>query len=193
MDFPDHPFWDFSLRVHERAGVFDACLALQRRYGLDVNLLFFCCWAGVCQGRPLGREGVGRAVEAVAGWQEEVVRPVWGARWRLKGGFGAFPTDRTEPLRKALIAAELDAEHMEQLQLAETVPLQQRDDAGEEEQLAAAADNLARCLEACLPEGVAAQGRAWPDDAVEPLAVLLSGVFPDLATGRIRGALQNVE
>ena len=194
MELPEHPFWDFSLVTHARPGVSEACLALQRAYALDVNLLLFCCWAAVRRGRPLGREGVTAAVEAVAGWQEEVVRPVWRARWRLKGGFGAFPAERTEALRKALIAAELDAEHVEQLQLAETVPVRTREGADDGARLTAAAANLAACLAACLPEGAPALAGPPPEELARPLAALLAGVFPGLDPDRIRselvGALQ---
>ncbi|HEY9550471.1 MAG TPA: TIGR02444 family protein, partial [Kiloniellaceae bacterium] len=40
------PFWQFSGAVYARRGVAEACLALQQRHGLDVNLLLFCAWAG---------------------------------------------------------------------------------------------------------------------------------------------------
>jgi uncharacterized protein (TIGR02444 family) len=39
IEFPDHPFWDFSLQVHQCLGVPEACLELQTRHGLDVNML----------------------------------------------------------------------------------------------------------------------------------------------------------
>ena len=189
MELPEHPFWDFSLRVHGREGVGEACLALQRDFGLDVNLLFFCCWAGACRGEPLGRADVSAAVASVAGWQEEVVGPVWRARWRLKGGFPGFPAERTEALRKALIAAELDAEHAEQLRLAEAVPVEERPEADDGARLAAAAANLAACLAVCLPEGSPARAARPPEALVDPLGTLLEGVFPGLEAGRIRSEL----
>ncbi len=186
MELPNHPFWDFSLEVHERPGVSGACLALQRSYGLDVNLLLFCCWAGAAEGRPLGRSAVRAAQDAVSGWQEEVVGPVWRARWRLKGGFGSFPFEQTEALRKALIASELEAEHVEQLQLAAAVPVQSRPEPEEAFRLAAVASNLSAYLEDRLPDGRAAGGKGPPEDLVQPLEVLLAGVFP----GRDREALR---
>lgn len=39
VGFPDHPFWDFSLEVYPREGVGAACLALQARHEIDVNVL----------------------------------------------------------------------------------------------------------------------------------------------------------
>ncbi len=46
MDYPDHPFWDFSLEVYGAEGVPPACLALQEAHQLDVNIVLFCCWTG---------------------------------------------------------------------------------------------------------------------------------------------------
>lgn len=59
-----------------------------------------------------------------AEWQGEIVRPAWKARRRLKPHFAGFPETLTEPLRRALVTVELDAEHIEQLHLAEMVPLE---------------------------------------------------------------------
>ena len=39
-------FWAFSLEFYARPGVAEACLALQDRHGLDVNILLLCCWLG---------------------------------------------------------------------------------------------------------------------------------------------------
>lgn len=189
MVFPDHPFWDFSLAVHRWPGVPEACLALQRGCGLDVNLLLFCCWAAVHHGRPLGLEGMARALGAAAGWQEEVVRPIWKARWRLKGGFEGFPSEQTEPLRKALLAAELDAEHIEQLRLAEAVPLSARPEADDAMRLVAAAANIADYVHASTSKGETLSGHWPPDDLVAPLNTLLSCVFPGLDTSLIQDDL----
>jgi len=186
MDFPVHSFWDFSLSVHSRTGVPEACLAVQRGYGLDINLLFFYCWAAVQEGRPLGRERVTQAANTVTGWQEEVVRPIWKARWRLKGGFGSFPPEQTEALRKTLIAAELDAEHMEQLRLAEALPVSARREADDSTRLAAAVANLADYLHTSIPDAEAPPGGAPPEDLIQALSTLVAGVFPGLEPARIR-------
>ena len=44
--FPDHPFWDYSLDVYMQDKVGAACIDLQERYQLDVNVLLFCLWFG---------------------------------------------------------------------------------------------------------------------------------------------------
>ena len=53
--FEDHPFWEFSLRVYGNGGVPTACLALQERHAIDVNLLLFCAWIGESGRGILGR------------------------------------------------------------------------------------------------------------------------------------------
>ncbi|QLH41634.1 MAG: DUF2390 domain-containing protein [Coxiellaceae bacterium] len=37
---PEHPFWQFSLRVYALPTVADGLLALQREWGLDINFCF---------------------------------------------------------------------------------------------------------------------------------------------------------
>ncbi|MEE9209867.1 MAG: TIGR02444 family protein, partial [Kiloniellales bacterium] len=65
----DNPFWDFSLAVWGREAVAPACLALQERHGLDVNLLLFCGWAGR-RGRALAAADIERLIEAARPWRE---------------------------------------------------------------------------------------------------------------------------
>jgi uncharacterized protein (TIGR02444 family) len=182
-DFPDHPFWDFTIRVHGRKGVGEACLEMQRSHGIDVNLLFFCCWAGATTGSPLGRFALRRAMNSVAEWQEEVVQPIWRARWKLKAGFGAFPASFTEDLRRFLIAAELDAEHIEQLQLAATVPIRSKENTAELLQLEAAAANLTDYLLIFFE----AKGKnSEPARFRKPLRTLLCGAFPNVGRGAVQ-------
>ena len=64
MQNDDGRFWAFSLEVYGRPGVAPACLALQDRHGLDVNLLLFCCWAA-SQGVTLDQRTLAAAEEAV--------------------------------------------------------------------------------------------------------------------------------
>jgi len=78
------PFWDFSLAVYNRPGVAEACLALQDRRGLDVNLLLACCWAGAA-GRRLEAQDISGLRGAVDEWQREVVAPLRAVRRRLNG------------------------------------------------------------------------------------------------------------
>ncbi|MDH3475008.1 MAG: TIGR02444 family protein [Rhodospirillales bacterium] len=116
-----NPFWDFSLAIYERPGVPEACLGLQDRHGLDVNLLLFCCWAG-SRGRALAAGDMARLVEAAGPWHDEVVRPLRAARRWLKGQTAA-PAEPTEALREAIKAQELEAERLAQLILLECLEI----------------------------------------------------------------------
>ena len=119
---PHHPFWDFSLRVYGQPGVAPACLELQDRHGLDVNLLLLCCWLGHCQKAKPSRAQVAALADAVAAWHNDVVRPLRQARRRLKAPDAAIPPALAEALRREVKRIELDAEHIEQLARAARLP-----------------------------------------------------------------------
>lgn len=110
-------FWNFSLALYGRPGVAPACLSLQDRCGLDVNLLLFCCWSAA-EGRMLPEPALRAAIAAAAPWQEAVLQPLRAVRRRLKSGLGAVPEVRSEPLRRRLADLELEAERIEQQVLA---------------------------------------------------------------------------
>ncbi len=121
MPFPPSRFWDFSATLYARPGIAAACLRLQDRHGADVNLLLFAVWAAA-RGVTLDREAFRAAGQAVAGWQAAVVRPLRLLRRDLKmDPHGASP-DLAEIVRDRIKAAELDAEHVEQLILAQRRP-----------------------------------------------------------------------
>jgi uncharacterized protein (TIGR02444 family) len=119
---PHHPFWDFSLRVYGQPGVAPACLDLQDRHGLDVNLLLLCCWLGHCRKAKPTRAEIARLADAVAAWHNDVVRPLRQARRRLKAPGPAIPPALAEALRQEVKRIELDAEQIEQLALAAQLP-----------------------------------------------------------------------
>ncbi len=154
--------WTFSLAVYDRPAVATACLSLQDRQGLDVNLLLFCCWAGA-RGQKLTKTQLKRLVKSVAGWQQGVVLPLRAARRHLKGE----RDDDAQDLRAKLLQLEIEAERQEQLRLARLLPIA----AGAPEPRLAAANLLAYVT-------LAAEGPAPIDTA--DLASLLTGSFPDL-------------
>jgi uncharacterized protein (TIGR02444 family) len=177
--FPEHPFWDFSLQVYGGAGVAPACLALQDRYDLDVNLLLLCCWIGRGRGRAPSRDEMARLCEAAAGWHRNVVRPLRGVRRWLKAPGPAVPADQAEPLRQRIKGLELDAEHAEQLALAALL----------------GGDGARGAPPA--PEHAATALRYYfeiigisPDDADRrQLTVLLAAAFPETPPGRLAALL----
>ena len=121
MDFPDHPFWDFSLRVYGADGVAGACLDLQDAHQLDVNIVLYCCWIGAT-GRGALDAGEAEAItKAVAEWHGEIVRGVRAVRQRLKDGLAPAPLELSEPLRRRIARIEVELEHVEQLMLAAVI------------------------------------------------------------------------
>ncbi|PWC39718.1 TIGR02444 family protein [Azospirillum sp. TSO35-2] len=114
-----NPFWDFSLAVYGRPGVPAACLALQDRRGVDVNTLLFAAWAGIACAARLSDAELARIDGAVAGWREEVVRPLRALRRRAKA--------EDDTLYRRMKAAELEAERVQQDRLFAAAGLMPRD------------------------------------------------------------------
>lgn len=111
----ENPFWTFSLNVYARPGVAQECLVLQGQYGIDVNAMLFCAWAGAGRKVVLAEPHVAALIGQVAQWQERVVLPMRTVRSALKE-----MVELGEPvpaLRKDVAAAELKAEQIEQAML----------------------------------------------------------------------------
>lgn len=122
--FPSCAFWDFSLRLYARPGVAEACLRLQGRHGIDVNLLFCCLWLGM-EGKRISRRDTARMIARVRRLHEQVVKPLRTARTALKAMLGAEDPALSPALgvlRAAIKKSELDAEHLEQVVLAGLQP-----------------------------------------------------------------------
>lgn len=172
----DNPFWDFSLTVYVRPGVADACLALQDRLGLDVNLLLFCCWTG-SQGRRLDSVDMARLVAAVGDWQRSIVGPLRAVRRRLK----ELPGDtsgQAGALRQAVKDCELAAERIEQSMLHDAFaqPASTSCPAGEE--AACAAANLRTYLQ-LVGAPISPEDRA-------NLEVILTETFDDVSEDSVK-------
>lgn len=113
-------FWDFSVRVYKRPGVAPACLALQDRLGLDVNLVLYCLYWAAC-GRPALDPGTLRLViDRALPWQDEVVRPIRAARRRAKIETSTLSSSETASFYGHVLEVELKAEKAEQLIIART-------------------------------------------------------------------------
>ncbi|MEQ9608432.1 MAG: TIGR02444 family protein [Kiloniellaceae bacterium] len=160
------PFWQFSGTLYARPGVAEACLELQDRHGLDVNLLLFCAWAGV-QGRSFDGGDIGLLRSASRPWHDNVVAPLRAARRWLKQQT-AVPDDLGETFREEVKVLELQAEMLEQLVLYQEIEVPEgARDAG------AAAANLHLYLTRFKPRPT--------DDDFADLAAILHGACPELA------------
>jgi uncharacterized protein (TIGR02444 family) len=106
----DNPFWRWSLETYARPGVEPLLLALQDRFGFDVNLVLWCCWRALGLA-PLDAAAMSEAQAHIADWTANVVAPLRNLRRRLKGDDAA-----PDGLRTRIKEAELDAErHVQDL------------------------------------------------------------------------------
>jgi len=160
-------FWEFSVEVYARPGVAPACLRLQDRDGLDVNLVLFAIWAGGARGALTAAE-LARAVEVSLRWREGVVGPLRSARRALKAPDVPVEVAGAATLRTRVKAAELSAEKLQQHMLA---PL--AEDAAPPAGRAAAEANLAACMAAA---GLETGGPNAHDTAADAV-ILLDAAF----------------
>jgi uncharacterized protein (TIGR02444 family) len=180
MDWPPDPFWDYSVELYRRSGVEAACLDLERRHGLDVNLLLLCCWQGR-RGVALDRARLAGAGAAVASWHAEVVRPLRALRRRLKARLADPEPDSVVELwpglasaiREQALALEIEAEHLSQLGVSRAV-------AGLPESTLPGVELAAANLRAC-----------WPFDYRDRHALrgLLAGAFPEAGSRELDDGL----
>jgi uncharacterized protein (TIGR02444 family) len=108
------PHWSFALKLYGRPGVPEACLLLQDRAGVDVNILLFALYAAAERGVALTPRDLQEMDAAVAAWRSELILPLRSIRRRLKTGPEPAPAAATEALRSKVKAAELQAEQIEQ-------------------------------------------------------------------------------
>lgn len=116
--------WDFAAALYARGGVAEACLRLQDRHGVDVCLALFCVWHGLRLG-AVPDAAMARAAAFSERWGRDVVRPLRGARRRMKGMEPAgVPLERLrQRVKDAELAAErLQLEHLEGLAGAGAAP-----------------------------------------------------------------------
>ncbi len=151
-------FWDYSLGIYARPGVSAACIALQDAHGADVDLVLYCLWAASA-GHRLSPAALEAADRLAAPWRVAVLDPLRRARRAMKPPPAGFDPALVDALRRHALAAELEAERVQQDALARAFA------PGESgiDPAAAARDNLLRY----------AALAGIPADAA-PLAVLLA-------------------
>lgn len=174
LEFPDDPFWDWSLAIYARPGVAPACIALQERRGIDVNLLLFCCWAA---GRrePLQVAELDRIVAEVDIWHRKAVRPLRTVRRKLKEIEVSAPAELVDAVRQRVASVELDAEHVEQIMLSRH--------AGQA--MTTAAETSASAAIENLRAYAAVSGFDWAPEDAQALGVILAAAYPEVPAQRI--------
>jgi uncharacterized protein (TIGR02444 family) len=111
--FPPSQLWDYAVKLYNNAEVSAACLRLQDRRGLDVNMLLFCVWVAASGRGRLSEEELAAGIEAGRRWQAEVVAPLRHVRRYLKGSIDPADSRLASELRRGVADSELFAEHME--------------------------------------------------------------------------------
>ena len=122
MDFPESGFWNWSLKTYAAPGVSQACLRLQDRHAVDVNVLLYAVWVAESHGVELTDADIRSAVRRVVDWHALVVGGLRRIRSELKENPHGAPPDLADSLRERVKALELDAEHLEQLMLSSELP-----------------------------------------------------------------------
>lgn len=178
-----NPFWTFSLRVYRRPGVANACIALQDRLGVDVNMLLLAVWTAwhgtILAGRPLAA-----ATSFSRTWSINVVRPLRAARRFLRAPtLPPLPAVDRSDLRPKVVRAELQAERIEQTVLAAFVPVAPRRLYGLDGARLAAA-NLGRYF--------AAAGLHPNAKDVKRIAAVLGAAFPDCEAAALKLELRHL-
>jgi uncharacterized protein (TIGR02444 family) len=107
------PFWRFSIRFYAMPGVAPACIELQDRAGVDVNVLFFLLWTAT-QNRALPEQDVAAVERAIGPWRDMAVVPLRNVRRALKTPPPAMTAAAAESLRNRVKSVELEAERLQQ-------------------------------------------------------------------------------
>ena len=107
------PFWRFSVKFYAVPGVAAACIELQDRANVDVNILFFLLW-NATQNRALGPADVAEVERTIGPWRDMAVVPIRNVRRALKAPPTAMPASAAEGLRTRIKAVELEAERLQQ-------------------------------------------------------------------------------
>ena len=104
--------WDFSVSLYAKPGVKDACLELQDRCGLDVNLLLFAVWSAVAGPGRLDAARFRDCVALTEAWQAKMIQPLRQLRRSCQAELTVVPGADTRTLAGQLQAAELAAEQV---------------------------------------------------------------------------------
>lgn len=175
--FPPNDLWDYATRVYARGTAKEACLALQDRHGLDVNVMLFCCWVA-SSGRGTFRDSeLDQALRAVADWRGNAINALHGLKLYLKGDTAPAPRPLSDDLRRVVVECELHAEHVEVLMLHAAMT---RVGTGTFDRLQQIEDSLANLFAYLARVEIRAD-----DSDLAALIDILIAAFPDELPGRI--------
>ena len=111
----DPNFVSYATALYHYPEVEQACIMAQDVHGLDVNMILLCAWSGFCRRYLLSEREIALLSEVSVLWQHSMIQQLRsGRRWlksqKMRGA---------EALRERLLAIEVEAERLEQVQLEE--------------------------------------------------------------------------
>ncbi|MBL8711245.1 MAG: TIGR02444 family protein, partial [Rhodospirillaceae bacterium] len=106
-------FWTFSLALYCRPPVATACLSLQDRRGVDVNLILAICWLAT-RGQVAGAEAQAAAIAAVAPWNKAVLKQLREVRRGIDAAFAEVEKTDRQSIKHGLLSVELECERVAQ-------------------------------------------------------------------------------
>ena len=119
-DMMQSPFWRFSLTIYRVPGVPQACLTLQDKHGVDVNVMLYALFLAR-EGRALPSAELADIIAAMSSWKSNVVVALRGVRRVMKepadamgSAAAAFDSAAVLALRDRIKAVELEAERLQQ-------------------------------------------------------------------------------
>lgn len=171
LKLPHHPFWNFSLQIYRQKPAKDALLALQNQYHLNVNVLLYCCWFATLNQGQLNQAELKQLLTLIQPWHEQIITPLRLMRNRLKES----PKAWAQEIREEVLAIELDAEHIEQLMLADATEKKPKSQKRTPQQRASLACHNIACY--CTLAGI-----AMDQVGCGQAAQLINIVFPELNT-----------
>lgn len=104
----DVQFWQFCLSWYARPGVSQACIELQDKLGLNVNLMLLLCWCEQ-QKLQLSFDQIERLGLSLKVWSEKYTQPLRQLRRQI-----ALEDHADESVKHAIFDAEMALEKSEQ-------------------------------------------------------------------------------
>ncbi len=181
--FEECSFWDFSLQVYSCEGVSVACIGLQDRHILDVNLILLSMWLGH-NGHPImDHDALNRALDTSRRWNKDVICGIRAVRLALKDDFSPIVAKDCESLRRSILSLEIEGEHLEHLALASTVTSTPNRELEPSLRLAICTANLGLYL-------TELEAKLGEEDYAD-FRVIFSATFPDLDEEALGSAMQS--
>lgn len=120
MAYSAADFWRFSEEFYSRVGVERACMSLQSRRGVDVNIALIALWLS-SQNVEVSGPLLGELDSAVSSWREAVTNALQQIRKQLPRFIGKISDESRNAVKKSIRSAELEAERASQARMIETL------------------------------------------------------------------------